>query len=86
MQCCFDEQINCSFYSYSTARGYDIPAALAMLKKSMEWRKQMGAETILEDFKPPEVLEKYYTGGVCGFDKEGRPVLIDPWGCLDTRG
>ena len=48
----------------------------------------MSADTILEDFQIPEVLEKYFPSvmKVVGFDKEGHPLFIDPTGKADIRG
>ena len=43
-------------------------------------------DNILEDFDPPEVLKKYYPGGLVGHDKEGCPVWIVPLGNLDIKG
>ena len=32
------------------------------------------------------VLDKYRTGGIFGYDKEGAPVYIDPFGLIDLKG
>ncbi|GIY47532.1 uncharacterized protein CEXT_650771 [Caerostris extrusa] len=45
-----------------------------MLRKHMEWRKEYQMDTILTDYKPPEVLIKYFPMNFLGFDKEGFPV------------
>ncbi len=42
----------------------------------MAWRRQIGADDILDQWEPPEVLQKYYTGGFVGYDKEGFPVYL----------
>ncbi|KAA0200728.1 SEC14 4 protein, partial [Fasciolopsis buskii] len=42
-------------------------------------------DTILTWFKVPEVIEKYFPGGICGRDKLGRPLFIAPVGCLDPK-
>ena len=52
----------------------------------MEWRKAKKIDTLLQTFQQPEVMEKYYPGGVCGLDKEGRPVVVDNYGMSDMRG
>lgn len=47
----------------------------------------MGANDLLTKWQPPEVLKKFFPGGVCGFDKEGRPIYIGLTGDhLDMRG
>ena len=33
-----------------------------------------------------QVLRKYFTGGLCGFDKDGSPIRIELYGLLDMRG
>ena len=52
----------------------------------MEFRKQYGADTILQDYTPPEVMKKYFPGGFFGEDREGRPVWYDNFGNVDSRG
>lgn len=54
--------------------------------QSMAWRAEFGADTILKDFKEPEVMRLYYPGGLFGEDKEGRPLWIDPLGSADVKG
>ena len=50
------------------------------------WREQFGADTIVNDWTPPEVLLKYHPGGFFGHDKEGCPIWIDPIGRADVKG
>ena len=52
----------------------------------IEWRAQNNVDSILQDFKPPEVVEKYYTGGLFGQDKQGALIWIEPAGFIDLRG
>ena len=52
----------------------------------MEFRKQYNANELTSTYTAPEVLEKYYVGGVSGYDKEGCPLWIDPFPLLDARG
>ena len=33
-----------------------------------------------------QVLDMYYGGGVCGYDKDGDPILLDPAGHRDWKG
>ena len=56
-----------------------------MFRKSRSWRKQRGVDFVL-NWKPPEVLRKYYPGGFAGFDSCGCPVWIIPYGNLDMKG
>lgn len=56
------------------------------MRSDFAWRKHMGANTILDDFVVPEVLQKYYPGGICGQDKQGALVWMDPVGRIDSKG
>ena len=37
-------------------------------------------------WKPPTVIQNYYPGGFAGYDKEGSPVWVIPFGRADVRG
>ncbi|XP_054748015.2 retinal-binding protein-like [Lytechinus pictus] len=50
------------------------------------WREENKVATIAQDFKIPEVLEKYRIGGTIGFGKDGRPIFLDPFGLIDFKG
>ena len=63
----------------------NVDEAEAMFRKSLSWRKQRGVDFVL-NWKPPEVLRKYYPGGFTGFDSCGCPVWIIPYGHLDMKG
>jgi len=63
----------------------NVQKAEATYRKSLVWRRQKGIDRIL-DWKPPLVLQKYYPGGFCGFDREGCPVWIIPFGKADMKG
>ncbi|KAL5016997.1 hypothetical protein ScPMuIL_006586 [Solemya velum] len=55
------------------ARAYDLDKAEQMLRKSMRYRHNMGVKNLLDEYVPPEVVQKYLAGGFCGHDKEGSP-------------
>ncbi|CAH1403383.1 unnamed protein product [Nezara viridula] len=67
------------------ARNFDPVAAEKMLRASMKWRESWGVETI-QDWPTPEVFKHYYPCGVCGFDKDGSPVVIIPFSGVDIWG
>ena len=59
---------------------------IVIFLQALKWRQEIGADTILEDYQPLEVLEKYRTGGILGYDKTGCPIYIDPYGLIDMKG
>ncbi|XP_071323028.1 SEC14-like protein 2 [Trachinotus anak] len=68
------------------ARSFNVQKAEAMIRKHVEFRKQMRVDSIISDWKPPEVIEKYVSGGMCGYDREGSPIWYDVIGPLDPKG
>ncbi|XP_065106968.1 SEC14-like lipid binding 8 [Paramisgurnus dabryanus] len=68
------------------ARNFNLQKAEAMLRKHVEFRKHMKADTITTEWQVPEVLDKYLTGGMCGYDRDGNPVWYDVIGPMDPKG
>ncbi|KAI1232867.1 hypothetical protein IHE44_0006047 [Lamprotornis superbus] len=56
-----------------------------MLRKHIEVRKHMDANNIIA-WEPPEVIRKYMSGGMCGYDREGSPVWYEIIGPMDAKG
>mmetsp|Transcript_6253 Transcript_6253/g.17959 ORF Transcript_6253/g.17959 Transcript_6253/m.17959 type:complete len:678 (-) Transcript_6253:181-2214(-) len=69
------------------ARQHDIPRAVEMWTNHLAWRREIGADTILEDFHFPErdAFISLYPQGYCNVDKIGRPVYIQQLGQLQFK-
>ncbi|XP_054715731.1 SEC14-like protein 2 [Uloborus diversus] len=74
------------FHRFLKARNFNLNASEEMMRKHLIWRKLNQVDTILTDFTPSEVVEKYLPLSRMGFDKEGSPILYSQFGNLDSRG
>ncbi|XP_023676456.2 SEC14-like lipid binding 8 isoform X1 [Paramormyrops kingsleyae] len=68
------------------ARNFNVQKAEVMLRKHLEFRRQMKADTITTEWRPPEVIERYLPGGMCGYDRDGSPIWYDIIGPVDPKG
>ncbi|KAI4321740.1 hypothetical protein MLD38_035088 [Melastoma candidum] len=64
---------------FSRARDFNLDRTLHMWDEMLKWRREYGADTILEDFEFEELdkVLRHYPQGYHGVDKEGRPVYIE---------
>lgn len=70
---------------WMVASQHNMDLAEEMYRKSADWRMQKGVDRIIS-WKPPAILRNYYPGGFAGFDGEGCPVWIIPFGHADVKG
>lgn len=49
------------------------------------WREKLELDTI-DEWEGPEFLVKYFPHGMVGYDKEGSPIILIPYGGIDIWG
>ncbi|CAK9863427.1 unnamed protein product [Sphagnum jensenii] len=75
-----------SLLRFLRARGFNIAKAKAMFEAMLEWRKEIGADTIKQTFQFPErdAIKELYPHFHHKTDKMGRPLYIERLGQLQV--
>ncbi|XP_014770135.1 SEC14-like protein 5 isoform X1 [Octopus bimaculoides] len=68
------------------ARQFNIEKAREMLVHSLAWRKLHNIDHLLDNYRPSQVIQKYYPGGWHFSDNDGRPIYILRLGQMDVKG
>lgn len=78
---------NTDLLRFLRARSFDVAKARAMYEAMVEWRREIGADTIIETFKFPErkAIKEFYPHFHHKTDKCGRPVYIERYGQLQLE-
>jgi hypothetical protein len=81
-RCCPRWRSDSSLLRVLRARKMDLVAAETMYREIVNWRAEVGADTILDTYKEPEVMRKYFPTGFHGFDRDGSPILVERVGAM----
>ena len=63
----------------------DLETGETRYRRSEQWRTVRRVDQLLA-WTPPSVIQKYYPGGVAGYDADNCPVWIIPFGTADVKG
>ncbi|GIY49267.1 SEC14-like protein 2 [Caerostris darwini] len=74
------------FYKFLKARNFNLNQAESMMRNHLKWRKEIQIDTIISDFQPLEVLQKFVSQNFIGFDKSGCLIQYASIGNLDGKG
>ncbi|ODN05657.1 SEC14-like protein 2 [Orchesella cincta] len=67
------------------ARNLNVTKAEDMLRASLQWKKDKDIKSLLTEYKSPDVIRNDYLYKFTGYDKDGLPVLVVPYGKWEVR-
>lgn len=79
-----DEKADVILLKFLRARDFRVPDSLHMLEKCLGWRKEFGADSVIEEelgFKELEGVVAY----MHGYDTEGHPVCYNAYGIFRDK-
>ncbi|CAI0424065.1 unnamed protein product, partial [Linum tenue] len=79
-----DDKATVILLKFLRARDFKVPESLSMLEKCLAWRKEFGADSVVEEdlgFKQLEGVVAYMQG----FDREGHPVCYNAYGVFKDK-
>eukprot|EP01026_Neomeris_dumetosa_P016848 TRINITY_DN16432_c0_g1_i1.p1 TRINITY_DN16432_c0_g1~~TRINITY_DN16432_c0_g1_i1.p1 ORF type:complete len:492 (+),score=55.57 TRINITY_DN16432_c0_g1_i1:112-1587(+) len=81
------EQDYYTLLRFLRARDYDVEKASEMYIAHLQWRKEYGTDTIIQDFdfKERDQFLAVYPQGYHKTDKQGRPIYIQHLGQIDLK-
>ncbi|CAN7938168.1 unnamed protein product, partial [Ixodes hexagonus] len=68
------------------ARDFDLSKAEDMLRRNAEWRSENNMDSIMEDYEPSEMIQRYFPGGLLECCPKGHPLWVVPIGNVDIKG
>lgn len=68
------------------ARDFNVEKALQMLQESLKWREENDIDQMLNEYKAPPVIAKYFLGAWHQTDKQNCPIYILRLGQMDVKG
>ncbi|CAN1276894.1 PATL6 [Linum perenne] len=79
-----DERATVILLKFLRARDFRVPDSFHMIEKCLSWRKEFGADSVVEEdlgFKELEGVVAYMQG----FDREGHPVCYNAYGVFKDK-
>jgi len=76
---------DCELERWIDATSENISESERLFRDQVKWRHDNKIDDLIA-WRPPPVIQEYYPGGFAGYDEEGCPVWIIPFGGADVKG